>query len=239
MRRHFEVGETAVTIISDGSFMKVAEDAVFEAREVIMGKIAEDPFFGITYDPYPPNDEDHDLIKRMCRSSVKAGVGPMAGIAGAIAVHAVEKMSEAGATFAIVDNGGDIALRIDRGVKVGIFQDDPKMNEMALYVPKRNGIFGICSSSGRIGPSVSFGHSGICTVFSDDVVLADACATALGNLIVKGEKQEMIDALDRMCGIDGVEGCMSSANRLFAVKGNVPELVKGTYGGSAITSILY
>ena len=113
MRHHFEVGETAVTVICDDMYIKVAEQAVFEARQIIERKIAEDPFFGTTYDPYPVSASDDGLIKRMCQASVSAGVGPMAGVAGAVAAYTVEKVSEVGASHIIVENGGDIALKID------------------------------------------------------------------------------------------------------------------------------
>ena len=104
MRAHFEVGETAVTVVSDKEYIDVAEKAIFEAREIIQRKIAEDPFFGTTYDPYPSKKDD-ELIDRMCQASLMAGVGPMAGVAGAVAYYAVRKMKEAGAKFAIVENG--------------------------------------------------------------------------------------------------------------------------------------
>ena len=118
----------------------------------------------------------------MCNASEISGVGPFAGVAGAVAVHAVERMKEAGANEAIVENGGDIAFLSDRQVPVGLFADHPVLKDVAFMVSS-DGITGICSSSAKIGPSVSLGSSNVCTVFSDDVVLADCCATALGNLV--------------------------------------------------------
>ena len=239
MRSHFEIGETAVTVIADEDYIKVAEQAIFEARERILRKISEDPFFMTTYDPYPVSEEDDDLIRRMCAASQKADVGPMAGVAGAVAVFAVERMCEAGASYAIVENGGDIALKIDKDVTVGVFQDDEKFRELAFKVSKRDGIFGICSSSGNIGPSVSFGRSGISTVFSDDVILADACATALGNQIRDGGADEMSSALERIGSIEGVDGCAAISNGLFAVFGNVPELIRADPGKITASSIIF
>lgn len=239
MKEHFEVGETAVTVISDEPFIKVAKDAIFDAREIIQRKIAEDGFFRTTYEPYFFTAKDDPLIIRMCKASIMANVGPMAGVAGAVAVYAVEAMVKAGATFAIVENGGDIALRIDRDITVGMFQDDEKLRTLALAVPKRNGIFGICSSSGRIGPSVSLGKSSICTVFSDDVILADACATSLGNLIRTGERDELTEAAERIGSIEGINGCIASSNGLLAVYGDVPAFTKGTYDESNVSKIDY
>jgi len=215
----------------------VAKDAIFDAREIILTKIQEDLYFNTSFEPIAIDNDDDDLIKRMCNASILANVGPMAGVAGAIAVYAVEKMCIVGSKYAIVDNGGDIALSVDKEVTVGLFANDPKFGDLALKIPKTNGITGICSSSGIVGPSVSFGNSGICTVFSDDVILADACATALGNLVVRGESEEMSSALESIGNITGVNGCMTYCNGLFAMYGDVPELVKSNIKLSDITKI--
>ena len=239
MRAHFEIGETAVTVISEEVYIKIAEEAIFEARERILRKISEDPFFMTTYDPYPESKEDDDIIRRMCRASKIASVGPMAGVAGAVAVFAVERMSESGASYAIVENGGDIAMKIDRDITVGVFQDDDKFRDLAFRIPNRDGIFGVCSSSGKIGPSVSFGSSSISTVFSDDVILADACATALGNLIRDGGGKELSEALETIGRTEGIDGCACISNGLYAVFGNVPELVRADHGQMKASSILF
>ena len=122
---------------------------------------------------------------------------------------------------------------------VGVFQDDERFKELAFRIPKRDGIFGVCSSSGNIGPSVSFGKSGISTVFSDNVILADACATALGNLIRNGEADEMSSALEKIGRIEGVDGCAAISNGLFAMFGDVPELVKADPGETSASSIIF
>ena len=239
MRHHFEVGETAVTVISDDEYVGTAQQAVFDAREIILRKISEDPFFKTTYDPYPVSKDDDELIQRMCQASVIAGVGPMAGVAGAVAVFAVESMVEEGAGFAIVENGGDIALKIDRDITVGVYQDDERFRDIAFRIPKREGIFGICSSSAKIGPSVSLGKTNISTVFSDDVILADACATALGNLIRYGGQEEMSYALETIGRKEGVEGCVSISDGLMAMFGNVPELIRAEQKDITASSIVF
>lgn len=239
MRHHFEVGETAVTVISDDEYVGTAQQAVFDAREIILRKISEDPFFKTTYDPYPVSKDDDELIQRMCQASVIAGVGPMAGVAGAVAVFAVESMVEEGAGFAIVENGGDIALKIDRDITVGVYQDDERFRDIAFRIPKREGIFGICSSSAKIGPSVSLGKTNISTVFSDDVILADACATALGNLIRYGGQEEMSSALETIGRKEGVEGCVSISDGLMAMFGNVPELIRAEQKDITASSIVF
>ena len=223
MRTRFQYKETIVSIVCEEPFVKVAEQAIFEARDIIERKVAEDPFFRITYEPYPASSDDDILIQRMCDASEISGVGPFAGVAGAVAVHAVERMREAGAREAIVENGGDIAFLSDRQVPVGLFADHPVLKDVAFMVSS-DGITGICSSSAKIGPSVSLGSSNVCTVFSDDVILADCCATALGNLVT--DEDSLSEALEKVGSLQGVKGCMACIGGKVAFYGGVPEMVE-------------
>ena len=237
VKTHFEVGQTALAIVCDDSFLGVVKDAVFEARGIIESKISEDPFFGITFDPYPPSDDDDPLIRRMCQSSERANVGPMAGVAGAVAEYAVSAAVEKGCGHIIVENGGDIAMFTDAKTHIGLFAGEKGFEDLAMEVGPTGRIYGICSSSGKIGPSVSFGSSGICTVFSKDTVLADCCATALGNLIVAGTKDELAHSSEEICSIEGVDGCICVCNGSMSICGDVPELVRGRFDDDSLTRI--
>jgi ApbE superfamily uncharacterized protein (UPF0280 family) len=240
IREHFEVGETAVTILADRqNLIGVAKQAIFEARDILTAKIASDPFFKTTYEPYMVCDDDDPLIIRMCADSSLANVGPMAGVAGAVAVNAVESMEAAGAEFAVVENGGDIAILTDRPISVGLNAGDEKFKGLALSINPTHGITGICSSSGKIGPSVSLGVSGICTVFSDDVILADECATAFGNLIKRGGRQEMQESAEKIGSIKGVKGCLACCNGLMAVFGDIPRFVNADFDPSSASRIQF
>ena len=235
-REHFEVKETAVAIIAEDEFIKVAKDAVFEARTIIERKILDDPFFQITYDPYPVSERDDVLIQRMCRASQIANVGPMAAVAGAVATYAVEKAKEKGAKHVIVENGGDIAILSDKSVTIGLYSGDSKLSMISVVIPASEKITGVCSSSGKVGPSVSFGNSNISTVFSDDVILADAVATRLGNLTGMMELSEAVEAVG---SLQGVKGCIAYSDGIMAMFGDVPELVKSNVPEEKITKITF
>jgi ApbE superfamily uncharacterized protein (UPF0280 family) len=235
IREHFEIAETAVTIICDRKFIKIAKDAIFEARSQIELKISKDAFFGTTYDPYAASPDDGCVVKRMCLASLSANVGPMAAVAGAIAEYAVGKMKDAGCKYAIVDNGGDIALFTDRDVFIGMYAD-VNGERLSLRIPATKHILGVCSSSASVGPSVSFGRTEISTVISNNVTLADACATRLGNLVKNADTME--EALEDVCGIDGVIGCLAYCDGMLAMCGDVPELVRSDINDDVITKIV-
>ncbi|NLL95395.1 MAG: UPF0280 family protein [Thermoplasmatales archaeon] len=226
LRRRLDVGDTHIeALLSEDVFHAVSE-AVFEAREEIEGRIAEDPFFGITYEPVEPSPNDPRAVRDMCAASVAAGVGPMAAVAGAIANAAVLAAVREGCRFAVIDNGGDIAYVADRHFTVGIHAGDSRFPGMALSVPPSTEIRSICSSSGSIGHSVSLGGSRISTVISKDPALADAFATALGNVSVSEDRESLSAAVEGISGRDGVEGCFTIFGDLFVSAGEIPEIVE-------------
>ena len=223
MKYHFQFKETIVNIVSDEPYLKVAEDAIFEARRIIEDKVSQDEFFRITYEPYQIDPKDHELIQRMCNASILSNVGPFAGVAGAVATYSVEQMKAKKADLAIVENGGDIAFLSHEPRVIGLFADHPVLKDIAFRM-RSDVITGICSSSAKIGPSVSLGGSNVCTVFSDDVILADCCATALGNLVK--DESSLSSALETIGSIEGVKGCLACVCNKVAMYGDLPEMVE-------------
>jgi ApbE superfamily uncharacterized protein (UPF0280 family) len=233
-RAHFEIGETAVTILAEGEYIPIAKQNIFDTREIILRKIDRDPLFRNTLEPYEHDEHDPPLIRRMCEASAKAGVGPMASVAGAVAQEAVEAMHDAGAKTAVVDNGGDIALVLGQELMVGIYSGG-RFRDLGFKCVPKEGPFGLCSSSRTLGPSISFGKADLVTVMSENVLLADACATALGNWVQEGSDEALETALNRVCAIDGVEGALIIAGEHLALKGSLPQLVRMEGGEHLIT----
>ncbi|MDD1696529.1 MAG: UPF0280 family protein, partial [Methanoregula sp.] len=120
IREPFRFRQTIATILADEpGHIVAAKQGMLTARQEIEAYIARDPFFLSTFSPYTPDSEDL-VIVRMADATRKAGVGPMAAVAGAIAWAGVEAMKDAGAVFGVIDNGGDIALINDRPVRIGV-----------------------------------------------------------------------------------------------------------------------
>ena len=84
----------------------------------------------------------------------------------------------------IVENGGDIFLKINQTRKVGIYAgDSPFSEKIALEVDPRPAPFSVCTSSGTVGHSFSFGKADAVVVIAASACLADAAATAIGNVV--------------------------------------------------------
>jgi len=221
IREPFRFRETFATILADNpAHIAVAKAGILAARQVLEAYIARDPFFGSTYEPYEP-DSDDEIIIRMADAGRRAGVGPMAAVAGMIAWAGVEAMQQAGATFGVIDNGGDIALLADRLVRVGVHAGGAALsNRVAFVVPPQETILGICTSSATVGPSVSFGIADAVTVFSHDVSLADAWATSVCNRI-RPDDRSVLDHVDS----DEVFGIFAIMGDTVVRWGELPPLV--------------
>jgi len=120
----------------------------------------------------------------------------------------------------IVENGGDIFIKTCIPRKVGIFAGKSVLNEkIALKIFPENTPVGICTSSGTIGHSLSFGKSDATVVISGNCFLADAVATAAGNM-VKGEG-DMENVIDFVKSIKGVDGIVIIVEDKMSMWGNV------------------
>src|SRR5512136_3053822 len=104
VRRHFEIGETAVTILAEERYLPLAKESIFRSRAAIAGFIDRDPLFKDTLEPYQDPPWADPIIKRMCSAARRAGVGPMAAVAGTIAEEVTRAMVDAGAKQVAVDN---------------------------------------------------------------------------------------------------------------------------------------
>jgi ApbE superfamily uncharacterized protein (UPF0280 family) len=232
IRAPFIFRETIATILADKpGHISAAKSGMIEARQVLEAHIARDPFFLSTFDPYMP-DSDEQIVLRMARATQKAGVGPMAAVAGAIAWAGVEAMMESGAMFGVIDNGGDIALISDRPVRIGVHAGEAVLsNRIAYVVPPQEGILGICTSSATVGPSVSFGCADAVTVFSCDVALADAWATSVCNQI-RPDDQTVLDRINPA----EVSGVFAIIGETLVKWGDLPPLVSAVVDEQLISA---
>lgn len=234
LREHFQLKETIVTISAHKQrHIEAAKRSIREQRELLEDFIRADPFFMITLEPYDLQADDApEVVKQMIQCSAVFGIGPMAAVAGVIAKYAVEEMIEAGATHAIVDNGGDISLLNDEPILVGIYAGVSPIRDLAFEVPVRSKPLGIATSSGTVGPSISFGCADAATVISQDPALADAAATALGNAVrAKGPLEECFRAIDTQ----GIDGALVIRGEEMALWGVLPKLRRTRVGAERIT----
>jgi ApbE superfamily uncharacterized protein (UPF0280 family) len=156
-----------------------------ELRSLLSGYIARFSEFGTSFDPVPicAADEKHIILMKDC--SAKAGVGPMAAVAGLIAEEIGKFIQE---TFhpheVIVENGGDIYLSINSELVMSIDAGTNRhFSSFGLSITPEISPLGICTSSGMFGHSTSLGKADAVTVACKSTPLADAWATSIANRI--------------------------------------------------------
>ncbi|HWQ68269.1 MAG TPA: UPF0280 family protein [Methanospirillum sp.] len=234
IRHHFEHRETIATILADREEdIRVICQGLVQARHEVERYILTDPFFRTSFDPVQVKT-DSRIITHMAEAAEAANVGPMAAVAGAVAYYALRQVVDNGCQFCIIDNGGDIALMVDRTVRIGLFAgDSPLSGKYAFLIGPTRGAYGICTSSATVGHSMSLGIADSVTVFGPDPVLADAVATAVCNELTPDD----YSSLDRICpGIDGIFAVFGDKSVIW---GNIPPIVPAKVEESLITAGIF
>jgi len=199
--------ETDLWIRAQRPLEKEALEAVLNCRHQLEEYIAQFPDFLHSLAPLPDDPFAPPLVRQMLAAARKAGVGPMASVAGAIAQSVGLSLRPLSPSI-IIENGGDCYVDLQEETRVGIFAgpDSPFTGKIALRFTADRFPLGICTSSGTIGHSLSFGKADAVTVVARDAALADAAATALGNLVQN--PQDISKALELAPSIPLIEGAL-------------------------------
>jgi len=128
----------------------------------------------------------HLLIHSMWSAVTAVGdpdLTPMAAVAGTLADAAADFLASQGLTRVVVNNGGDVALRLAAGetVTVGIRPDlNADQVTHRVVITSEKDIGGVCTS-GLGGRSFTRGVASAATVLASRASIADAAATAVAN----------------------------------------------------------
>jgi ApbE superfamily uncharacterized protein (UPF0280 family) len=177
------VNETDLYIRAKSNLEAEALKAIIKHRTPLEEYIKKNPLFLHSLEPYSVDEDAPPVVRDMAQAGRIAGVGPMAAVAGAIA-EAVAKDLLAHTPEVIVENGGDIFMKISQAKVVGIYAgESPFTGKIALEISPEQTPLGVCTSSGTVGHSLSFGTADAVIVLSCSAALADAAATAIGNRV--------------------------------------------------------
>lgn len=167
---------------------------VKELRSVLEAYLLTDPVFGKTFEPHQVEPNAPEIVKVMAEAANRAGVGPMASVAGAfsemVGQHLIQqfKIQEL-----VVENGGDIFLKINRNLLMSVYAGNSPLSEkIGIEIPASESPLGVCTSAGTVGPSVSFGKADAVMIVCKNTALADAFATGFGNLVKTSEDVQRV-----------------------------------------------
>jgi len=196
-----------------------AKDIIKSVRRPLEEYIKRDPGFLTSLTPREMLPGCPKIAGVMAEAAFAANVGPMAAVAGAIA----EAVGGALAVFCrevIVENGGDIYMKSNSARRVGIFAGESALSgRVAIEIAPEQTPLGICTSSGKVGPSLSFGKTDAVVILSKSAALADAVATACGNIVQSADDLEK--ALDFAAKIKAVSGAVIIIGDHLGVRGDV------------------
>lgn len=188
---YFRLKETDLHILAERDVSAEVSELATRCRLQIEGYIADHPEFGSSLAPLERDLLAPPIISSMLDAALEAGVGPMASVAGAVAQSVACGLLEAGHKEIIVENGGDIFLNRSCGLTVSVYAGaSPLSNRLGLKIDAGRMPLGICTSSGTVGHSLSFGSADSVTVLADSAFAADAAATRLGNEVGREENRK-------------------------------------------------
>jgi len=213
------VKETDLLVRAESDLFRETRDSVLKYRRQLETYIEMNPEFQsslipLKNDPYAP-----EIVREMIQASQLARVGPMAAVAGAMAEWVSKDILKLSKEV-IIENGGDIYLATSKERVIGIYAgDSPLSLKLGIAIRPEESPLGICTSSGTVGPSLSFGKADAVCILSKSATLADAVATAVGNIIQ--EKKDIELGLERGKEIQGVLGTLIIVGEKIGVWGNV------------------
>ncbi len=218
--RCFEVvvKETDILVCAERDLKDLAEDLVHRARWDLESYIATHPRFAESYVPVQVEQQAPAIVQQMARAAWRANVGPMAGVAGAVAEYVARGLAKRSPNV-IVENGGDIYIMGTEERTVALWSGSPGVDLIGLRIPPGMQPVAVCTSSATVGPSVSFGSAEAVTALAHDGALADAVVTALANTV--HDADDIPKAIECAKLVPGVFGVLATVNGHVGAWGNV------------------
>ncbi len=217
-----------------------AQSALIAIREPLEAYANAHPAFVKALAPLPETEDMPNIVREMCRAAQKAGVGPMAAVAGAVNDFLAEELLKLSDEL-ILENGGDIFIQTATERNILVYAGaSPLSGKLGVRVPP--GAWGVCASSATVGHALSFGKADAAVILTkpydavgdavlsvpqnthrENTALSDACATALGNRIKTFDDIE--PALNWALSVEGVCGALAVLGGAFGALGEI-ELVR-------------
>ena len=224
------VQESDIAVQAEKPLQDITKDLILKYRGHIKAYIQRYPGFAKSMVPWHEDGPTPLIIQDMIRAGKTAGVGPMAAVAGAIAEY-VGKDLLAYSNEVVVENGGDIFMKLNSPVTIGIYAgESPLSMKLGLRFNPEGDSFSICTSSGTVGHSISYGKSDAVCIVSRSSSLADAVATAIGNCIQS--ESDIQQAVIKCKKIKGIIGAVAIKGNQIGLWGNIEVIpLNGVTGG--------
>ncbi|HAA24745.1 MAG TPA: hypothetical protein DCE11_01315 [Ruminiclostridium sp.] len=214
-----KVKQSDLYIGAEYDLKEQAEESIRKYRQQVEEYIRKQPVFLHSLEPVEPLPGAPEIISHMCRAAAACGVGPMAAIAGAVSYYVAKDLIRYTGEL-VVENGGDIYIVGKRERVVGIYAGKSALTgKIGIKISPENLPVSICTSSGTVGHSLSFGSADAAVILSKDACLADAAATAAGNMV--SSRDDIERTINKMKMIPGISGILIVIGEDVGVWGNI------------------
>ncbi|MDK2897184.1 MAG: uncharacterized protein PWP04_1304 [Candidatus Atribacteria bacterium] len=197
---------------------QLAKDTLEKERRNLKAYLRYHPQFATSLSPLSVSDFAPPVCQLMAWAGKEAQVGPMAAVAGAINERVGEVLLSQ-TNELIVENGGDLLVASNKRRTVSLYAGEESQFSFRLGIKLLPGKWGIATSSGKVGPSLSFGKADAVVVVAHSAALADAWATSLANQVKKREDVEKV--LKFSSSIKGIRGILVVWGDVLGVRGEI------------------
>jgi ApbE superfamily uncharacterized protein (UPF0280 family) len=214
------VEQTDLFVVAPRLLAREIADIVHRQRQALSSHILLYPDFQASLTPVAVPDGAPAMVREMAEAAARFGVGPMAAVAGAMSQAVVDALAGTCPNL-LVENGGDIVLRSTVERTVALLAQPAAGARLGLRFPPDRLPAAVCASSAKVGPSLSLGRADMVTVVADRGAVADAAATALGNLLVTANDLDDVLAKAGRLRSRGVRGVFAQLGELVGLVGDI------------------
>ncbi len=214
-----KIKESDLMIYAQADLSELTYSILDKERRNLEAYIRYNPQFRDSLIPISVDDFAPPICKIMVESTKKAKVGPMAAVAGAVNDRLASELLFK-TTDLIIENGGDLLIHSlkERIVAIYAGEDSPFRTHIGLLInPGKT--YGVATSSGQIGPSLSFGKADAVTIIARSSAMADAWATSIGNLI--NSKKDVEKVLKYCENIQEIIGVVIVFRDVLGARGDI------------------
>jgi ApbE superfamily uncharacterized protein (UPF0280 family) len=216
------VEETDLMVHAGKELQNETEKLVLEQRGYIKAYLNAHPEFAASLTPWRLVGLAPPIVTDMVEAGANAGIGPMAAVAGAVAERAGRGLLKLTDDI-IVENGGDVFIKTSTPITVGIFAGkSPLSLRIGIRIDGGPEPTAVCTSSGTVGHSLSFGKADAVCVVAKSCAIADAAATAIGNNVRSAS--DIHNAIENGKSIAHIRGVIVIVGKKIGIWGDL-ELV--------------
>lgn len=191
--QHIDLNQSHIRLTTDLKNNNL-EKYILKIRHDLENYIAKNKDFQLSLEPIRHHEENlSKIVEKMYDASNYCDVGPMACVAGCISEMSLDYLISKKSKYSIIENGGDIAIINNKKVVCGIYSNNQVLgNKIGFKIKARKNPLGICTSSGKIGHSISFGQADSVTVLSRKASIADGLATKIANATIGQTSEDKV-----------------------------------------------